>query len=734
MRRPILSATLLFLCVSTPALAQWTWLNPKPQGHTLNDVEFLSESVAIAVGEDGTVLGSYDGGASWEIVTTRLNGIDLHFSGVTRLDNSTAVAVGDGGRIAKTTDAGVNWTELASGTTQALRDVHFVTPMHGMAVGQNVALRTSNGGQTWQSLTLPFTFNLSGIHMLSLTNAFAVGLDGFLLRTTTGGDSWTYELFHFPGLTDVSFVDPMNGTIVGSNGAVFRTTNGGSTWSELSLDEVHFSRDWQEVVYIDASNLLLAGLGAYTGPPGNPFEQPWGEVWSSSNAGGNWAFDTSIQLVARGAAASPSGAIRLIVGDGGAILRSSGGDFQLVGGSTESYLDGTYAASFIDVNTGVVAGSSCECNSNETVFLRTTNGGQTWSRSQKTNHSTRDLEHTSPTVLYSVGTTYFANGASILKSTDGGATWSQVWASTTVTDLLDVEFSSPTHGVAVGKAGKVVILDHDVASVFDSGVTGYLEHVAFAGPSTLVAIGHDGQFGTTVYRMVRSIDGGESWSPVDYGPATQLTDVEFVSDLAGFSVGSGGLLIKTEDAGATWTPISSGTSANLRSIAFTDTEWGVIVTSAGAVRRTFDGGAAWDDAPAGVTPLVGRVEYPERGRAYLFGQQLFVVAYDFEESPTAIAELPSTTTIELLPNFPNPFNPSTTIRYILPSRERVRVSIYDVSGRLVTTLVDQDQTAGSHDVEWKGTDAVGTRVSSGVYLVRIEAGKQSLSRKMVLLK
>ena len=90
--------------------------------------------------------------------------------------------------------------------------------------------------------------------------------------------------------------------------------------------------------------------------------------------------------------------------------------------------------------------------------------------------------------------------------------------------------------------------------------------------------------------------------------------------------------------------------------------------------------------------------------------------------------------VTLFPNAPNPFNPSTTIRYMLPSRERVRVTIYDVSGRLITTLVDRDQAAGSYDVEWKGLDAVGTRVSSGVYLVQIEAGKQSLSRKMVLLK
>ena len=733
MRR--LLAFALLVATSSPSVANdFTWLNPRPQGHSLRDAEFLSEGVVIAVGEHGTVLGSYDGGLSWEVVTTRLNGIVSHLNRIERLDDNTAIVVGEGGRIAKTTNGGVSWTELASGTTQPLRDVHFVTPMHGMVVGQNVALRTANGGQTWQTLTLPFTFNLSGVHLQSLTNGFAVGLDGFLLRTTTGGDSWTYDLFTFYKLLDVSFVDALNGAIVGNNGSVFTTANGGSSWSELSLDESHFSREWQEVAYANASDVLLAGKTAYVGPPGNPFERPWGETWSSSNGGGNYSFDASVDVVAHGLAASPSGALRVVVGDGGLIIRSDGGAYQSTGGSTEGYLDGTYSASFTDANTGVVAGSSCECNSNETVFLRTANGGLTWARSQKSSHSSRDIEHASANVLYSVGTTSFGNGASIIKSVDGGASWSVTWTSATVADLFDIEFDSPTHAIAVGKAGKVVVLDNDVASVFDSGVTGYLQHVAFAGPSTLVATGHDGQLANTVYRMVRSIDGGESWSPVDYGSTTRLFDIEFADGPVGFAVGSGGLLLKSEDAGDTWTPVSSGTTANLVSLEFANPELGLIVANGGSVRRTFDGGDSWSEVPIAPTSLVGGVAYPAAGRAYLLGEQLFVVGYDFNTTPTAIPGLTSKATFELLPNIPNPFNPSTTIRYVLPARDRVRVGIYDVSGRRVVTLVDREEAAGQYSVPWDGTDAKGSRVASGVYLLRVEAGKQTLARKMVLLK
>lgn len=85
-------------------------------------------------------------------------------------------------------------------------------------------------------------------------------------------------------------------------------------------------------------------------------------------------------------------------------------------------------------------------------------------------------------------------------------------------------------------------------------------------------------------------------------------------------------------------------------------------------------------------------------------------------------------------NTPNPFNPTTLIGYTLPTREHVTVSVYDASGRLVRTLLDETRGAGSHDVQWDGRDNAGVTVGSGVYFYRITAGKYSESRKMVMLK
>lgn len=89
----------------------------------------------------------------------------------------------------------------------------------------------------------------------------------------------------------------------------------------------------------------------------------------------------------------------------------------------------------------------------------------------------------------------------------------------------------------------------------------------------------------------------------------------------------------------------------------------------------------------------------------------------------------------LAQNTPNPFNPTTTIRYRVPAdAERATLRIYDVAGRLVTTLVDGPVEPGERAAVWDGTDDGGERVASGVYLYRLEAGGREAAGRMVLLK
>ena len=88
----------------------------------------------------------------------------------------------------------------------------------------------------------------------------------------------------------------------------------------------------------------------------------------------------------------------------------------------------------------------------------------------------------------------------------------------------------------------------------------------------------------------------------------------------------------------------------------------------------------------------------------------------------------------LYPNAPNPFNPSTTIRYALPEGSHVRLTIFNLMGQQVRVLVNASHGRGVYNVQWDGRDALGKLVASGLYIYRLEAGAHTMVRKMLLTK
>jgi len=86
-------------------------------------------------------------------------------------------------------------------------------------------------------------------------------------------------------------------------------------------------------------------------------------------------------------------------------------------------------------------------------------------------------------------------------------------------------------------------------------------------------------------------------------------------------------------------------------------------------------------------------------------------------------------------NYPNPFNPTTTVVYFVPAdAEPIELSVYNVAGQLVRTLASGEMEPGRHAAVWDGRDAGGARASSGVYFVRLSAGGDARTKKIVLLK
>jgi hypothetical protein len=146
--------------------------------------------------------------------------------------------------------------------------------------------------------------------------------------------------------------------------------------------------------------------------------------------------------------------------------------------------------------------------------------------------------------------------------------------------------------------------------------------------------------------------------------------------------------------------------------------------------------------------LIAALDYSEGKTAYRYiddisshsgsslGYRIYAVRKD--GSRVALIEenvLVPRAAIRLFPNYPNPFNPGTTIAFEISDPGRVWLDIFDVSGRLVAELIrDQEYPSGRHDLTWNGTDTDGAPLSSGVYYCRLQAGKVTLAQKILILR
>ena len=105
---------------------------------------------------------------------------------------------------------------------------------------------------------------------------------------------------------------------------------------------------------------------------------------------------------------------------------------------------------------------------------------------------------------------------------------------------------------------------------------------------------------------------------------------------------------------------------------------------------------------------------------YLIGDQAVMVSTDEDIVVNEFA---------LHQNFPNPFNPQTTIKFSLPEAQLVNLSVYNMLGQQVMTLVDRELPAGYHTAKWFAGD-----IASGVYIYKLTSGNKSLTQKMLLMK
>ncbi len=103
-------------------------------------------------------------------------------------------------------------------------------------------------------------------------------------------------------------------------------------------------------------------------------------------------------------------------------------------------------------------------------------------------------------------------------------------------------------------------------------------------------------------------------------------------------------------------------------------------------------------------------------------------------NPTSVVDEKIPSSFKLLNNYPNPFNPSTRIAFEIPQSEFVSLKVYNISGELIYSLIEENLAAGRYEKIWNGKDNSGRNVSSGVYIYRLKAGQFDKSARMILMK
>ncbi len=127
-------------------------------------------------------------------------------------------------------------------------------------------------------------------------------------------------------------------------------------------------------------------------------------------------------------------------------------------------------------------------------------------------------------------------------------------------------------------------------------------------------------------------------------------------------------------------------------------------------------------------------QYDAFGFNRVYGSGIDIGCFESQGYTGNEEELNPPVSVLQLANYPNPFNPSTTISYKVPTDGDVTLNIYNARGQLVNTLVSEPKTKGNYQVVWTGKDSSGNYVASGLYFTRLVSGGKSISKKMLLMK
>jgi len=344
------------------------------------------------------------------------------------------------------------------------------------------------------------------------------------------------------------------------------------------------------------------------------------------------------------------------------------------------------------------------------IIRRTSDKGTTWSTVDSMNYYIYDIKFWDSSVGYAVGGLISSTDTAVAeKTTDGGETWNTI------------------SKVFIGIGSKT---NYD------------FESISLVDNSHFWAV----TYGANIYY---STDGGNNWSFNDSirvsDPGQPLRDIQFVNANSGWAVGGiagDAVIARTTDGGANWSSsiISAYSSASIQEIHMINSQTGWFVAKSNGpsyLAKTTDGGNTWLDQ----TPPIQNIAFDGFQSMSVINDTVSYVVGDYISFSdvwktatggiTAVdnSGLAKILSFYLAQNYPNPFNPTTVIKYQVPKASDVTITVYDILGREVSTLVNEFESAGSYNVTFNAE-----KLSSGVYIYQMKAGNFISTKKLVLMK
>lgn len=759
---------------------------------------------ALIVGDGGETWRSSDSGGNWSLTTVagtpQLRALAMPAAGV-------AYAVGGGGTIVKSTDGGASWSPQASGTGADLTDVCFSDETHGWVVGASgTVLHTTDGGATWDPVSVDSPENLLGVAQNGST-VWVVGENATARRSVNDGASWDAVDLELDDLADVKRVflaSPTDVYLAGGGGFIRRSTDGGATWT---FQQHQLQGDIRGLWFVGGAGWVSnhdSGMIMYTTDGGDTWHMPPGSTVSRS-----WRGVRLVPGTVRGGTISnhPTNKHAFYCAIGNKVMESldDGETWNIIQTmpTPVSSLVNAFIVSPKDTSEWLAAVYDAS-PSNPRKIYRTVNAGVSWTTTLVMNFGQYGI----PLEIHpdNPDTVYFApdgdSGSqpdSLYRSTDFGATWAPI---------SNPVFRSPCDMFVVpGSADTILIADgvtgSGKAQLFksvDGGVTFTLQYTM---PTTQYSES-PGVVGSRLRKneafatswaygdFFRSLDAGTSWNVQTTESGCWGVDVaKDDPNVVIFGRFTGGRTLLSLDGGSTFTNVTIGGNnysfyARDRATMFaeqsdsiykmrvhytnTTTSTQALALSAPVGGESWTGGQTHAITWSATNVAVARIEFQSASGGpwqYVADVPGYLGSYDWtvpyvttsearirvrdlwdstprDSSATFSIDVPLAVgtpgaTLQLYQNQPNPFDGSTTIRYALPTETDVTLDVYDVLGHRVATLVRGVESPGTHAVRFgrDALDAGGRRLQglqAGVYFYRLQAGRFTATRKMLLMR